>query len=133
VRFAVQAHRDPEGAPLQRLQIVKAWYGTGGDFHQAVHDVARVPPGASVDPETCALRGPGADTMCATWSDPDFDPERAAVYYARVVENPSCRWTTWQCFALPPEGRPDACSDPRVPRTLQERAWTSPIWFAPEG
>jgi hypothetical protein len=131
LRFAVQAQRDPEGASLERLQIVKAWYGADGNFHQAVHDVARVAPGASVDMETCAPRGPGADALCATWSDPDFDPSRAAVYYARVVENPSCRWTTWQCLALPPEGRPDACSDPRVPRTLQERAWTSPIWFAP--
>jgi hypothetical protein len=130
-RFAAEAHRDPEGAPLQRLQIVKAWHGADGAFHQAVHDVARVPDGASVDLDTCALRGPGAETLCATWTDPDFDPARAAVYYARVVENPSCRWTTWKCLALPAEKRPPACTDARVPRTLQERAWTSPIWVLP--
>ena len=81
----------------------------------------------------CALRGPGADTLCATWSDPDFAADRAAVYYARVVENPSCRWTTWMCHTLPAGERPDGCTDPRVPRTVQERSWTSPIWFTPEG
>jgi hypothetical protein len=131
LRFVAQARRDPEGAPLQRIQIVKAWHGGDGVFHQAVHDVARVAPGAAVDPETCALSGPGAPALCATWSDPDFDPEQAAVYYARVVENPSCRWTTWKCLALPEAERPDGCSDPRVPRTIQERAWTSPIFFTP--
>jgi len=130
-RLLVQARRDPQGAPLQRIQIIKAWHGADGAFHQAVHDVARVPPGASVDPDTCALRGAGADALCATWSDPDFDPDRTAVYYARVVENPTCRWSTWQCLSLAPEDRPDGCSDPRVPRTIQERAWTSPIWLLP--
>jgi hypothetical protein len=133
LRFVARARRDPQGAPLQRIQIVKAWPGADGTFHEAVHDVARVPAGASVDADTCALRGPGADSLCATWSDPGFDPSRPAVYYARVVENPSCRWTTWQCLSLPEEERPDGCTDPRVPRTLQERAWTSPIWFMPEG
>jgi hypothetical protein len=131
LRFVAQARRDPEGAPLQRIQIIKAWHGGDGTFHQAVHDVARVSPGASVDPDTCALRGDGADTLCSTWTDPDFDPDRAAVYYARVVENPSCRWTTWKCLSLPAEDRPDGCTDPRVPPTVQERAWTSPIWFTP--
>ena len=132
-RFAVHARRDPHGAPLQRLQIIKAWPGEDGTFHEAVHEVARVAGGASVDLATCQLQGPGAETLCATWSDPTFDASRPAVYYARVVENPSCRWTTWQCLALPEAGRPDGCSDPRVPPTLQERAWTSPIWFLPEG
>jgi hypothetical protein len=119
------------GAPLQRLQIIKAWLGSDGAFHQAVHDVARIAPGASVDPATCQPSGVGADTLCGTWTDPDFDEERAAVYYARVVENPSCRWTTWKCLSLPAEERPDGCTDPRVPPTVQERAWTSPIWYAP--
>jgi len=50
-----------------------------------------------------------------------------------VVENPSCRWTTWKCLAMPAGERPNGCSDPRVPKTIQERAWTSPIWFTPEG
>jgi hypothetical protein len=131
LRFVAQARRDPMGAPLQRLQIIKAWLGSDGAFHQAVHDVARIAPGASVDPATCQPSGVGADTLCGTWTDPDFDEERAAVYYARVVENPSCRWTTWKCLSLPAEERPDGCTDPRVPPTVQERAWTSPIWYAP--
>jgi hypothetical protein len=131
LRFVARARRDPEGAPLQRIQIVKAWHGDDGAFHQAVHDVAAVAAGASVDPETCALRGEGAEALCATWTDPGFDPDRPAVYYARVVENPSCRWTTWKCLAWPEIDRPDGCRDPRVPRTIRERAWTSPIWYSP--
>lgn len=127
--FYVQADRDPEGAPLDRIQIIKAWYGRDGQFHQAVHDVVVADVRGSVDLATCALQGEGAPSMCATWSDPDFDPDRAAVYYARVIESPSCRWTTWKCLSLPEGGRPDGCSDPRVPRTIQERAWTSPIWL----
>jgi hypothetical protein len=132
-RFAVHAKRDPSGAPLARLQIVKAWPGEDGTFHEAVHDVARVSGGASVDLETCAQSGTGAETLCTVWSDPAFDPERPAVYYARAVENPSCRWSTWECLGLPEAERPDGCSDPRLPKTLQERAWTSPVWFMPEG
>jgi hypothetical protein len=131
LRFVAEARRDPEGASLDRIQIVKAWYGRDGNFHQAVHDVARAKQSASVDPETCAPSGSGADLLCATWTDPDFDVARAAVYYARVVESPSCRWSTWTCLSLPSDQRPDGCTDPRVPRTLQERAWTSPIWYMP--
>ena len=73
----------------------------------------------------------GATVLKTIWVDPDFDPSRDAVYYARVVENPSCRWTTWKCLALPEAERPDGCRDPRVPRTVQERAWTSPVWYTP--
>jgi hypothetical protein len=70
--------------------------------------------------------------LCASWTDPELDAAGAAVYYARILESPSCRWTTWKCNALPTEQRPDACSDARVPKTIQERAWTSPIWLAPD-
>jgi hypothetical protein len=131
-QFVVSALRDPAGARLQRAQIVKAWLGSDGLFHQSVHEVAGEPAnGASVDLATCEPVGPGADQLCGAWEDPDFDPAQAAVYYARVVENPSCRWSTWHCLGLPEAKRPDGCSDPRVPRTLQERAWTSPIWWQP--
>ncbi len=131
LRFAVSAHGDPLGAPLQRLQIVKAWAGPNGEFHESVVDVAVAQGDAGVDAGSCELTGSGPAALCATWTDRDFDPDLAAVYYARVVESPSCRWTTWKCNALAPELRPDACSDPRVPKTIQERAWTSPIWLAP--
>ena len=135
--FAVSALRDPgtaarSGGLLQRIQVVKGWVGDDGSFHQRVFDVAGdADAGADVDPATCEPRGPGAGQLCAVWQDPDFDPDRSAVYYARVLENPSCRWTTWQCLALPEAERPPACSDPRVPLAIQERAWTSPIWYRP--
>jgi hypothetical protein len=72
------------------------------------------------------------DSVCAVWSDPDFDPARRAVYYARIVENPSCRSSTLQCNALPKAERPEACEDPDIPKLIHERAWTSPIWYTPE-
>jgi len=135
--FAVSALRDPgtatfPGGLLQRVQIVKGWADDAGRFHQAVYDVAgSADNGAHVDLATCEPRGPGHDSLCAVWSDPDFDPRRHAVYYARVVENPSCRWNAWQCLSLPEAQRPPSCSDPEVPMRIQERAWTSPIWYTP--
>jgi hypothetical protein len=134
--FAVQALRDPgtaaPGALLQRIQIIKGWADADGMFHQAVYDVAGDPQnGANVDPQTCAPRGSGFDSLCAVWRDPDFDPGRHAVYYARVLENPSCRWNAWQCLTMPDSERPPSCSD-ETPKQIQERAWTSPIWYAPE-
>jgi hypothetical protein len=142
--FAVWALRDPgsatrPGVPLQRVQIVKVWED-GRSAHERVFDVAgAADAGADVDAATCEPRGPGAEQLCATWQDPDFDPERPALWYARVVENPSCRWLTLQCRArgvdcADPTSVPAelaACCDERVPMTLQERAWTSPIWYAP--
>ena len=65
------------------------------------------------------------------WRDPDFDPERPAFYYVRVVEDPVCRWSWRDCLTLAEDARPPACSDPTVPRTIQERAWTSPVWYSP--
>jgi len=135
--LAASALRDPgtaerPGGLLQRLQIVKVWVGEDGTFYQSVHDVAGNPDnGAGVDEATCEPQGPGADSLCAVWRDEAFDPARPTAYYARVVENPSCRWSTWQCLALPADERPDGCTDPRVPTTIQERAWTSPIWHDP--
>jgi len=135
--FAVSVLRDPgsaehPGGLLQRVQIVKGWVGDDGLFQQRISEVAGDPNNrASVDLASCEPRGPGAKQLCAVWRDPDFDPTRRAVYYARAIENPSCRWSTLQCLGLPAEQRPEGCSDPRVPRTIQERAWTSPIWFEP--
>ena len=103
-------------------------------------DVAGEPAnGADVDLATCAPRGSGADSLCAVWTDPGFDPRARAFWYARVLENPTCRWTTRACNAAGVrcddratvgEGF-EACCAPEVPRTIQERAWTSPIWFSP--
>lgn len=135
--FVTVAARDPgtaeqPGGLLQRIQIIKGWLDDEGVIHQQIHDVAGDPDnGADVDPETCEPRGPGADSLCSTWRDPDFDPERRAVYYARVVENPSCRYTAWQCLDLPPEERPADCDGDTHTRFIQERAWSSPIWYVP--
>jgi hypothetical protein len=135
--FVLAALRDPgsegrEGGFLQRLQIVKAWAGEEGELHQRVYDVAGdAGNGAHVHLPTCEPRGAGAAALCGVFQDPDFDPGRAAVYYGRVIENPSCRWSAWQCQGLEPDERPEACSDPRVPKLVQERAWTSPIWYGP--
>ena len=135
--FAVFAARDPgtaenPGGLLQRAQIVKGWVGPKGRFHQAVYDVAGTPDnGASVDLATCETSGPGYTSLCGVWRDPDFDPDRSAVYYARVIENPSCRWSWWQCLAFAPEDRPEGCRDPAIPQVIHERAWTSPVWYEP--
>jgi Protein of unknown function (DUF3604) len=120
---------DHPGGLLQRVQIVKGWVDGEDKLHQAVYDVAGGPNDASVDPETCLPRGTGAESLCSVWTDPEFDPAQSAVYYVRVLENPSCRWTARQCLALPEKDRPSACQDPAIPKTIQERLWTSPIWY----
>ena len=135
--FAVAALADPgtarqPGGLLQRIQIVKGWVDREGLFHQEVHDVAgSAENGAGVDLDTCTATGPGASSLCAAWTDPNFDPKLDAVYYARIIENPSCRWSTRLCLAIPEDERPDGCTSDQVPRLIQERAWTSPIWYAP--
>ncbi|MBW2426918.1 MAG: DUF3604 domain-containing protein [Deltaproteobacteria bacterium] len=137
-RFVVSAMRDPgtpthPGGLLQRAQIVKGWVDDDGRFHQRVFDVAGGANGAHVDPLTCATRGPGHDSLCSVWTDPEFDSSQRAVYYVRVLENPSCRWNALQCLELPESERPASCSDPNVTKVIQERLWTSPIWYEGAG
>jgi len=133
--FLVTAARDPGTAglltnPLERIQIVKGWAGENGEMHQAVYDVAGERTEAALDLARCEPPA-GSDQLCGVWRDPDFRPGQRAVYYARVLEVPSCRWTTLQCNALPESERPPGCSDPAIPKSIQERAWTSPIWYEP--
>jgi len=141
--FAVWALKDPGtsdfvGTPLQRVQIVKGWIDRG-ETHQRVFDVAgRVLDEQRVNLATCESEGVGSDELCTVWRDPDFDPKMPSFYYARVVENPSCRWSWRACLeagvddcASPPAGPLAACCDPEIPKTIQERAWTSPIWYTP--
>jgi hypothetical protein len=142
-RLALWAMRDPgtladPGTPLQRLQIVKGWIADGA-LRQRVIDVAGGPNAAGVDTATCRRHGPGAASLCAVWTDPDFDPEVPAFYYGRVLENPSCRWSQYVCNAAQvdcarpdavPEALRDCCSETHRP-VIQERAWTSPIWYTP--
>ncbi len=135
--FVVSAMQDPgtekhPGNLLQRIQIVKGWSDPDGTFHQKVVDIAgQRDNGARVDQNTCRPEGPGERQMCARWQDPEFDPSQRAVYYARVFENPSCRFNSYICNAAPEDAKPPLCSNPTLPRTTQDRAWTSPIWYAP--
>lgn len=133
-RFAVSVLQDAgtpgqPGVPLERIQIIKGWVENGA-AKEVVHDVI-----------TAADAGQpaGAPSLCTVWSDPDFDPDEPAFYYARVLEVPSPRWHTVQCAAagidcdqpetVPPPFAP--CCNPDLPSHIQERAWTSPIWYAP--
>ena len=129
-RFAVSALADPgaddrPGAALQRIQIVKGWVDGAGAVHEKVFDVAGGDNGADVDTRTCERRGTGAQSLCSVWSDPEFDASQGAFYYARVLENPTCRWSTWDAIGAGLPLRSD------LPATLEERAWSSPIHYAP--
>ncbi|NQY98408.1 MAG: DUF3604 domain-containing protein [Henriciella sp.] len=129
------AIQDPLSAPLQRLQIVKVW-AEDGQARERVYDVACsdgstpnaetrrcTDNGASVDIATCETTpGSGVGELKAIWTDPDFDSEQVSAYYVRVLENPTCRWSTWDAVRA---GTPP---NPKLPLTLQERAWSSPVW-----
>jgi hypothetical protein len=141
--FVISAMRDPgtpthPGTPLQRVQLIKGWVENGQKLEK-VYDVAGdANNGASVDLNTCTAKGAGFDNLCAVWSDPDFDPKQLAFYYVRVLENPTCRWSTRQCLAETIDCSKKIinplfkkCCDGSLPKTISERAWTSPIWFTP--
>ena len=136
-RFLLWATRDPAAAPLARLQVIKGWTADG-ERKERVYDAAcsdgstpddahRCPDnGARVDLSTCATtEGRGASELEALWQDPDFDPGQRAFYYVRVLQNPTCRWSTWDAIRA---GTPP---NPGLPPTIQERAWSSPIWYVP--
>ena len=132
--FAMRAQRDAgtaehPGGLLQRLQIIKVQATKDGNFHQQVFDVAGGPTDAGVHSGSCVPHGPGANSLCAVWQDPDFDPKESAAYYVRAIENPSCRWTTWSCLTLPEKDRPPLCFDLNEAKLTQERIWSSPIWY----
>ena len=134
--FLAWAVADPMGAPLQRLQMIKGWLEEGEPREQ-VFDIA-CSDGLTVDPDThrCPDNGAIVDLSdCSTsahdaatelkvlWEDPDFDADQDAFYYARVLENPVCRWSTWDAVREGEAPRSD------IPKTIQERAWSSPIWL----
>lgn len=117
--FVISARQDVEGAALQRVQIVKGWL-EGDTYRTQVFEVAGDPNnGASVDLATCTPTGAGFADLCTVWSDSDFDPTERAFYYARVLENPTCRWTTRQCVAAAYDCEGDRpidadCCDPAI-------------------
>jgi len=135
----LQAQKDPDGANLDRIQVIKIWLDRD-DYHEKVFDAVlsgkrrddasgHAPPvGDTVDLTTGTYQNTiGAATLSGVWQDPQFDPAVAAVYYARVLEIPTPRWSTLLAIKshLP---LPKA-----APATIQERAWSSPIWFTPSG
>ena len=132
------ALKDPNSASLQRLQIVKGWIEKGETYEQ-VYDIA-CSDGGMVNPEThrcpdngakvnvndCSItKNVGASALEAEWQDPNHNPQHRAFYYVRALENPTCRWSTWDAIKAGVPPRPD------LQKTLQERAWTSPIWVMP--
>lgn len=150
--FAVTANMDPgwqghPGTKLQRIQIVKGWIDTQGKSHEAVYDVAGGPNNASVNLNSCRPKGAGFGSLCAVWKDPKFKKDENAFYYPRVLENPSCRWNQFycnargvKCNARPKPQKDQAsyteweyqqCCSGAVPKTEQQRAWGSPIWYKP--
>ncbi|NND67717.1 MAG: DUF3604 domain-containing protein, partial [Halioglobus sp.] len=138
-KFLVAANADAgsaafPGVPLQRLQVVKGWADAEGNHHQRVYDVAGdATNGAGVDPATCAPQGQGFEQLCTVWTDPEFDASVASVYYLRAVENPTCRYSARQCLQIPADERPADCAEPFFNPVIQERAWSSPIWYGPAG
>lgn len=175
-RFAVSAVMDPgwpnhPGTKLDRVQIIKGWVDRTGETHERVFDVAGGGAGAgAVDLHTCRPTGIGHASLCTVWQDPEFKLGERAFYYARVLEQPSCRWNQYYCNArgvdcsaamgvcgstdpaLNGKGcssnddcgggvceRPvsytayeyQQCCSGLVPATVQQRAWTSPIWYDP--
>ena len=138
-RFVVWAMKDPYSANLQKVQVVKGWAETDGQTAEQVYDVAcadGLEPdpqtrrcadnGAAVDLSDCSYSmGLGAAELSTTWTDPDFDPALRAFYYVRVLENPTCRWTTHRALAR------GVAPPPSDPPTVKERAWSSPIWYTP--
>ncbi|OYW52198.1 MAG: hypothetical protein B7Y80_20400 [Hyphomicrobium sp. 32-62-53] len=137
--FIVRAQRDPDWANLDRIQIIKGWVDADGKAKERIYDVAvsgdrkigvdgrvRTPVGNTVNIETATFNNAiGAPLLSAFWRDPDFDPSQRAFYYVRALEIPTPRWTTYDSvfFKVPlPE---------RVPATVQDRAYSSPVWYSP--
>lgn len=172
--FAVSAVADPgwtgnPGARLQQAQIVKGWVDAVGQTHEQVLTVAGDPRHAGeVDLDTCRPSRGGASNLCAVWTDSEFSPDQRAFYYARILENRSCRWNQYACNAIGVDCRAPAgtcangkgcstdsdcigrggggqcimppsytqyeyqqCCSALVPKTVQQRAWTSPIFYTP--
>jgi hypothetical protein len=137
-KFMIRALRDPDGANLDRIQVIKGWLDSRGEAHERIYDVACSDDRAIVNRRCERLVGNTVDVadasytntigdvlLLAHWSDPDFDPQQSAFYYVRVLEIPTPRWTAYDAkfFGVEmPEG---------TTMQLQDRAYTSPIWYTP--
>jgi hypothetical protein len=135
----IRALRDPDGANLDRIQVIKGWLDRKGVRHEKIYDVAvsdgrtvgadgrcKTAVGSTVDVANASYTNTiGAPLLSAFWMDRDFDPEERAFYYVRVIEIPTPRWTAYDAKFYGVKMAPD------VPMTIQERAYTSPIWYTP--
>jgi hypothetical protein len=136
--FMVAASRDADGANLDRIQIIKGWLDANGETQEQIYDVALsdgrsanwlgkiAPVGNTVDIANASYSNSiGDPELTAVWTDPDFDPEQRAFYYARVIQIPTPRWTAYDRKYF------GAVIDPRAPNIIQDRAYSSPIWYTP--
>jgi hypothetical protein len=138
--FLIAALKDPIGANLDRVQVIKGWVDAKGKTHERIYDVAvsdgrkigndgraRKPVGSTVDIAKATWRNSIGDSQLSTvWQDPEFDPALRAFYYVRVIEIPTPRWTAYDAKIF------NVKMDPKVPMSTQERAYTSPIWYTPK-
>jgi hypothetical protein len=137
--FVVRAQRDPDWANLDRIQIIKGWLDADGKTRERIYDVAvsdgrkigsdgraRTPVGTTVNVAKASFTNTiGAPVLMGHWRDPDFDPAQRAFYYVRVLEIPTPRWTTYDA------ARFGVKLPTKVPATVQDRAYTSAVWYSP--
>ncbi len=135
----IRAVRDADGANLDRVQIIKGWLDKKGKTHERIYDVAvtdkrkigkdgraRKPVGSTVNIADASYTNTiGEPFLAAHWTDPDFDPRQRAFYYVRVIEIPTPRWTAYDAKFFKVKMPDD------VAMTVQDRAYTSPIWYTP--
>ncbi len=136
--FIVDALKETDGANLDRIQMIKGWVDATGKAHEKIYNIALsdgrtvdangkvAPVGNTVDVKTATYTNSiGSTHFSVVWTDPDFDAGQHAFYYVRVLQIPTPRWSTYDAVNLGIEPRKD------LPTTIQERGWTSPIWYAP--
>ena len=137
--FLIQAVKDPDWANLDRIQVIKGWVDEEGETHERIFDVSvsgtrkitkagrcETPVGNTVNVAAASFDNSiGAPVLTAYWQDPEFDARERAFYYVRVLEIPTPRWTTYDMKFFGKE-RPQG-----VPVSIQERAYTTPIWYTP--
>jgi hypothetical protein len=137
--FIVRALRDPDWANLDRIQVIKGWVDADGKAKERIYDIAvsdgrkigadgraRTPVGTTVNVSKATFTNTiGAPVLAAHWRDPDFDPNERAFYYVRVLEIPTPRWTTYDAVRF------GVKLPTRVPATVQDRAYTSAVWYSP--
>ena len=137
--FLIRAVKDPDGANLDRVQVIKGWHDKQGELYEKVYNVAlsdgrkenkkgKAPTvGSTVNLKNASYTNSiGDPELAVVWQDPDFNKDELAFYYVRVLETPTPRWTAYDAKYFGLEDLPE-----EVPMVIQERAYTSPIWYSP--